>query len=123
VRGTAANRMLGNGYAWGNFELRWSFARFKLFNQNFILATNPFLDLGMVIQPYNMEALKKLESVYTGHSEGLHMGAGLGLHIIMNQNFNINFEVGKDFYDGMKFGWKNNDSAGIGINVGLNYIF
>lgn len=124
VRGTAANRFLGNGYAWANLELRWSFVRFKLWNQNFTLATNPFLDMGMVVQPYNMEALKKLGAdVYSGNSEGLHMGAGLGLHIIMNQNFNINFEVGKDFFDGKKFGWKNNDSAGIGINVGLNYIF
>ena len=42
------------------------------------------------------------------------MSAGAGLHIIMNQNFNINFEVGKclDPNDG-----------NIGINVGLNYIF
>lgn len=141
IRGTVNNRMLGNGYVWGNFELRWSFARFRLFNQNFILATNPFFDLGMVVQPYRMEQLKALEGddtyvatlqdgsilkvkdLITGQSEKLHMSAGLGLHIIMNQNFNINFEFGKDFYDGMHFGWKNNDSAGIGINVGLNYIF
>lgn len=116
IRGTVANRLQGNGYAWGNFELRWSFARFRLFNQNFILATNPFFDLGMVIQPYNLEALKKLDkTIYSGNAEKLHMGAGAGLHIIMNQNFNINFELGKCL--------DSNDGTGLGINVGLNYIF
>ena len=133
IRGTVINRFLGNGYAWGNFELRWSFARFKLFNQNFILATNPFFDLGMVVQPYRMDQLKALagnstqiaalpdgtpvlvKDLYTGLNEKLHMSAGAGLHIIMNQNFNINFELGKCF--------DKNDGEGLGINVGLNYIF
>ena len=124
LRGTVVNRLLGNGYVWGNFELRWSFARFHLFNQNFILATNPFFDLGMVVQPYNLDALKKLDSrAYSGKPEKLHMSAGAGLHIIMNQNFNINFELGKAFYDGQKFAWKNNDGSKIGINIALNYIF
>ncbi|MBR3406764.1 MAG: BamA/TamA family outer membrane protein [Bacteroidales bacterium] len=133
IRGTVINRFLGNGYVWGNFELRWSFVRFKLFNQNFILATNPFFDLGMVVQPYRLDQLKALAAdltqiatrpdgtavrvsdLYTGQAEKLHMSAGIGLHIIMNQNFNINFEFGKCF--------DNNDGEGLGINVGLNYIF
>ena len=133
IRGTVINRFLGNGYVWGNFELRWSFARFKLFNQNFILATNPFFDLGMVVQPYRQDQLKALAAdntqiatrpdgtpvlvsdLYTGQAEKLHMSAGIGLHIIMNQNFNINFEFGKCF--------DKNDGEGLGINIGLNYIF
>ena len=133
LRGTVINRLLGNGYAWGNFELRWSFARFKLFNQNFILATNPFFDLGMVVQPYRLDQLKAIAGntekiatlpdgtpltigdLYTGKSEKLHMSAGAGLHIIMNQNFNINFEFGKCL--------DKNDGEGLGINIGLNYIF
>ena len=35
VRGTTSNRLMGNSYAWANFELRWSFARFRWTNQNF----------------------------------------------------------------------------------------
>ena len=133
IRGVVINRLLGNGLAWGNFELRWSFARFKLFNQNFILATNPFFDLGMVVQPYRKAQLEALSTnntvvatlpdgstlygkdLYTGNAEKLHMSAGAGLHVVMNQNFNISFEVGKCF--------DKNDGEGVGISIGLNYIF
>ena len=52
---------------------------------------------------------------YTKQAEKLHMSAGAGLHVIMNQNFNINFEFGKCFDP--------NDGTGLGINIGLNYIF
>ena len=134
VRGTVANRLQGNGYAWANFELRWSFAKFRWINQNWTLATNPFFDMGMVVQPYRMEQLRTLASdltpvsqtdgkasylvkdFFTGAgNDKLHMSAGIGLHVIMNQNFNINFEFGKCF--------DKNDGTGLGINIGLNYIF
>ena len=131
VRGTVYNRLQGNSYAWTNVELRWSFAKFHWINQNWTLATNPFFDAGMVVSPYRAEEMKNLladktvianvdgktytaSDFYTQNAEKLHMSAGAGLHIIMNQNFNINLEVGKclDPNDG-----------NIGINVGLNYIF
>ena len=149
VRGTTSNRLMGNGYAWGNFELRYSFARFRWIGQNWTLATNPFFDAGMVVQPYRLEKmelagtnatnkriylysdgscninepedgvakateLSLAELIYSGNKEKVHMGAGIGLHVIMNQNFNINFEFAKclDPNDG-----------NIGINIGLNYIF
>ena len=133
VRGTIANRLQGNSYAWSNFELRWSFAKFRWINQNWTLATNPFFDAGMIVKPYRQQQLESLSrdlnivaadndggyylarDFYTGNAEKLHMIAGIGLHVIMNQNFNINFEFGKCFDP--------NDGTGLGINIGLNYIF
>lgn len=149
LRGTVINRLMGNGYAWANLELRWTFFRFHLFNQNFALAANPFFDMGMIVQPYKAQGadfegfkndrtlvstvtnLKNSEvmNYYAGdfydvnQKQSLHMAAGIGLHVIMNQNFNVNFEFGKAFFDGQKFAWKNNDGHGIGINVALNWIF
>ena len=93
--------------------------------------------MGMIVQPYRLEEMKSLLGVngiieetgtalaafYTQQAEKLHMSAGIGLHVIMNQNFNINFEFGKAFCDGYNYGWANNDGAGLGINIGLNYIF
>ena len=116
LRGTVTNRLQGDGYAWMNNEIRWSFAKFRWINQNWTLALNPFFDLGMVVQPYHLEQMKKLSSAfYSGKAEKLHTSAGVGLHVIMNQNFNINFEFGKCFDP--------NDGTGLGINIGLNYIF
>ncbi len=116
LRGTVTNRLQGNGYAWSNFELRWSFAKFRWINQNWTLALNPFYDMGMVVQPYRLEQMKLIgNTFYTGKAEKLHMSAGAGLHVIMNQNFNINFEFGKCLDP--------NDGTGLGINIGLNYIF
>ena len=148
VRGSLFNRLQGESFGWTNLELRWSFARFTLFNQNFILATNPFFDMGMILKPYKpasadysgFAADNTLVNKITGKTDNsiveyvasdfykeekqkLHMSAGIGLHVIMNQNFNVNFEFGKVFFDGQKFGWKNNDGSGLGINIGLQYIF
>ena len=130
LRGTITNRLQGNSYAWMNTELRWTFAKFRWINQNWALALNPFFDMGMVVSPYRLEQMKMLDLVpnqfsgnlfsatyglYTGNAEKLHMSAGAGLHVIMNQNFNINFEFGKCFDP--------NDGTGLGINIGLNFIF
>ena len=52
---------------------------------------------------------------YNDVAQKLHFSAGIGLHVIMNQNFNINFEFGKCLDP--------NDGTGLGINIGLNYIF
>lgn len=140
VRGTVYNRLQGESYAWTNLELRWNFAHFVLFNQNFILATNPFFDAGLIVRPYKPVSANfgtfiadrtpvnvirhKLDDeidaylagdFYREEKQKLHMSAGIGLHVIMNQNFNINFEFGKCL--------DRNDGTGLGINVGLNYIF
>ena len=132
VRGTVANRLQGNAYAWANLEFRWTCAKVQWLNQNWALATNPFFDMGMVVSPYRLEQMKTLlqdntpiatvngktytaADFYTQQAEKLHMSAGIGLHVIMNQNFNINFEFGKCL--------DKNDGTGLGINIGLNYIF
>jgi hypothetical protein len=132
VRGTVVNRLQGNSYAWANLELRWTVAKFRWINQNWTIATNPFFDMGMVVAPYRLEQMKTLlqdntpvatvgnkvytvADLYTQQSEKLHMSAGAGLHVIMNQNFNIGVELAKCF--------SKNDGKGLGIRIGLSYIF
>ena len=132
VRGTVVNRLQGNSYAWANFELRWSFAKFRWINQNWAIAVNPFFDMGMIVAPYRMEQMKTLlqddtrvatvgnkvytvADLYTQQAEKLHMSAGAGLHVIMNQNFNVAFEFGKCF--------SQSDGKSLGMRIGLNYIF
>jgi hypothetical protein len=42
LRGILRNRVVGNGIAYANAELRWKMVRFRFINQNFYLGTNYF---------------------------------------------------------------------------------
>ena len=54
VRGLLRNRVVGDGYLYGNTELRWKVIHTKLFKQNFHIALSAFLDAGMVVQEYKV---------------------------------------------------------------------
>lgn len=118
IRGIMRNRVVGDGFAYGNLELRWKFLRTVVFNQNVYLALSGFLDGGMVTDKYNVnydlipdpaerEAAK-------GSDEKLHLGSGAGLHIVMNQNFVIAVDYGRalDPDDGIS-----------GLYINMNFLF
>jgi len=110
LRGILRNRVVGDGVAYGNIELRWKFKRFTLANQNFYLALNTFVDGGMVYQPY------ELPSSYSPSNmdESLHIGYGGGFRVAINENFIIAVDYGmaKDEQDGSS-----------GLYIGLGYLF
>lgn len=125
VRGILYNRMVGDGYFWANLELRCRLVDFRFLGQEWSLAVNPFLDAGMVVQPYLLERVQaftpetqpgdvEFNPVYSGDREKMHLSAGLGIKAIMNRNFIVSVEWGKPFdkRDGTS-----------GMNIGLNYIF
>lgn len=116
VRGLLLNRMVGDGYAWANAELRWRIFDFRLFAQDWYFATNPFFDAGMVVQPYRLEEMKLSDDpeIYSGNPEGVHMSAGLGVKAVMNHNFIISVEWAKTL---------DNRDGSDSLNIGLNYIF
>lgn len=116
VRGIMRNRVVGDGFVYGNLEMRWKFLRTMVFNQNVYLALSAFLDGGMVTDKYDMETtnLEANDYLEEGSSEKLHMGAGAGLHIVMNQNFVIAVDYGRalDPQDGIS-----------GFYIGLNFLY
>ena len=142
VRGVPYNSVIGDGYAWANFEMRFKLVSFRFIKQNFYLATNPFFDMGACVQPYRlkeMEAVPTNENlnltpterklIYAGGKEKLHMSAGLGLKLAMNRNFILSAEVAVPLNTTV---YTNTDlssplqprkSYSPGINIGLNYIF
>ena len=132
VRGTLYNRMIGDSYAWGNFEMRIKLFSFNLINQSWYVATNPFFDLGSIVRPYRLDEMAANKSKYDetvnmplpDHIQGdttkkevtkLHYSAGAGLKLVMNQNFIVSAEVAKALDP--------DDNPGLGVNIGLNYIF
>ena len=131
VRGINRNRVVGEGYAWLNAELRWKMVGFQFINQNWNIALNPFFDAGMVTQSFRLAeqetAWKTIEEeyqmspedaknlIYSGTKEGIHTSAGCGLKIIMNKNFIISAEAAKAL--------DARDGDGLKVYIGFNYLF
>jgi len=120
IRGIERNRIVGDGIAYGNFELRWKFVKFRFINQNFYLALSGFFDTGRAIQYVEIdEEVNNLpenerDQYFDLGSETFHSGFGGGLHIAMNQNFIIAVDYGRALSE------KDGTS---GLYIGLNFLF
>lgn len=105
LRGFHYNRITASGYAWSNFELRADILKFRLFNQQFDLIVNPFLDAGAITRRFRPEEHEKLGAILDGNElyrkntdgEWLHASAGIGGKIHVNTNFILSLEWAKGF--------------------------
>ena len=114
VRGLNRNGVLADGMAMLNVELRWRICDFQFINQNWQVATNPFFDAGMAVQPYRLEE-QKAKGLYNGDETKPHCTSGLGIKLVMNHNMVVSFEAAKPF--------SSNDGSGLWTNIGFNYLF
>ena len=129
LRGIMRNRILANGFAYANVELRCKVARFDIGRQHFYIGLAPFFDLGVITQPYELneelinnayaadkDANKLPLDKYFAMKEGKidqsrvympHMAAGLGLKVAMNENFvlSVDWAMALDKQDNAK--WAN----------------
>ena len=127
IRGLRENRILTEGFAWMNTELRVKLVNFKLLNQFFYIAVNPFFDAGVITKPYRaaeFEAARRLnvatnlplEQIYDASKvHDIIYSAGAGLKIAMNQNFIVSVELAKCLYKPL--------DAGMWLGIGINYQF
>ncbi len=125
VRGVLRNRIVGRGIAFGNLELRYKIWRFHFFKQNFYLGTNLFVDAGIVTEPIAFDKRAAVAAIeedlpdfnaneFFGSGEKPHFGVGAGFRLAMNQNFVIAFDAAHSL---------NPQDGGLGIYIGLNYLF
>ena len=124
LRGIIRNRVIGDGIAYGNLELRWKFVYFTFINQNFYLSLNGFLDGGRVVKPvqfgdYFVDPEDvgigiTEEQIFSTDKESFHLSYGGGFGIVMNRNFIIAIDHGRPFdkRDGKS-----------GTYIGLNFLF
>ena len=128
IRGIRENRILAEGFAWTNMELRVKLVSFKLFKQFFYIAVNPFFDAGVITKPYRADAFalnttmpvtpsgKRMNQIYDETKIGdIVYSGGAGLKIAMNQNFIISAEVAHCFYTPL--------NADLWLGIGINYQF
>jgi outer membrane protein assembly factor BamA len=125
LRGVLRNRVIGDGYFMGNFELRWKPLYFNLFKQECYLGLNTFYDMGRITENYklpdNLEANfmatypgEQFSDYFNPGGEKLHQSAGISIMLAMNQNFVIAIDTGKAF---------DKQDGNIGFSIGLNYLF
>ena len=106
LRGIMRNRILSNGFAYANVEIRTKIVTFDIGKQHFYIGLNPFFDIGMVTQPYKLDendvkTAISANNLATGRNDKYedyfnlsnkeiykpHSAAGVGLKIAMNENF------------------------------------
>jgi outer membrane protein assembly factor BamA len=125
MRGVVKNRVIGDAYILGNFELRWKPVYFTLFNQDIYIGLDLFYDIGIITNtidlPGNLETTfntlyptDNFTDYFKPGEEKLHQCVGVSIMPVMNQNFVIAIDIGKalDKQDG-----------NIGFSMGLNYLF
>ena len=100
LRGIRRNRIVGDGFFYGNIEARWKFARFQFINNNFYLGLNGFMDFGQVTKKIDTSDIVQLsvnnseDDYFDYEAEQMHFSYGAGLRIVMNQNFVIAADYG-----------------------------
>lgn len=118
LRGILRNRVVGDAFSYGNFELRYKFLKFNKWNQNFYFALSGFTDAGMITKPIEIEKTVVPPVLYNNFfdqdEDKLHISYGAGLHIAMNQNFilAIDYGMAADERDGNS-----------GLYIGLGFLF
>jgi len=120
LRGVLRNRILSNGFGFANAEFRFKVAKFKIKKENFYIGFNPFVDFGMVLQPYELNKndviaaiketdpdfdLDELDDYFNFDKAAIykpHISAGIGLKIAMNENFilSVDWALPFDTQDG-----------------------
>ena len=125
LRGILLNRVIGDGFFYGNVELRWKPIYFKFFKQDCYLGLNGFYDFGIITKditfPSDLQSRfaesfpgENYSDYFTGGKDKLHQSAGISIMPVMNQNFVIAVDIGKAF---------NKQDGNIGFSIGLNYLF
>jgi len=126
MRGILRNRVVGDGVAFGNFELRWKVIKTVIANQNIYVALSAFTDMGRVVDPFSLNLSGVPDNIlinsktynpqtwFDYEDEALHIGYGGGLRIALNENFIVAFD----------YGIAANEADGeSGLYIALNWLF
>jgi hypothetical protein len=117
LRGIMRDRIVGDGVAYGNLELRWKFLKTHVGKQNLYFALNGFSDFGIVLQQVKFDKSKISAADqekyfdFSFENDKLHPSLGAGLRVALNENFILAIDYG--------FALNKQDGAkGLYINIG-----
>ncbi len=101
LRGVMRNRVVGDGFALGNAEIRWKFLCTNVFNQDLYFGLNLFADIGQItnkieikIDESEVNEDDNLEDYFDFGNERLHVTSGAGLKMGLNNDLIISLDYG-----------------------------
>lgn len=132
LRGILYNRVIGDDYAWGNFEFRVRLIDANIFRRRVFGVISPFFDAGAIVRPFrftqqaqafyneyandNVSAVSydQYHSSLLDKARELHMAWGIGGQLVIDYNFipTVTFGIPFDKRDG-----------NYSIYMNLDYIF
>lgn len=129
LRGVLYNRVIGNDYWWGNFEIRGRLLDMNVLNRRVFGVISPFFDAGAILRPFRFD--RQAQALYTADNvtdvsydqyrsslldkaRELHMAWGIGAQLVIDYNFipTVTFGIPFDKRDG-----------NYSIYMNLDYIF
>jgi len=105
VRGLIRNRVTADGFGYATAEFRFKVVKFAIGKEKFYIGLNPFLDMGIALQPNKLDeqtvlaniaeydptfSLTDIKKNFNFDKKLLylpHFGTGIGLKLAMNENF------------------------------------
>ena len=122
LRGIMRNRILANGFAYANVELRCKVAKFDIGRQHFYIGLAPFFDLGIITQPYELDedAIKKAYAKDVIESAALNL---LGQEVVMPLELGKYFALDNDGNFDHSHVYMPHMAAGVGLKVAMNENF
>ena len=131
LRGIMRNRILANGFAYANVELRTKVAKFDIGKQHFYIGLAPFFDLGVITQPYELDE-EAIKNAYEKDVLETTAQAILGQDVVMPLPLSSYFATYKTDNDPLGFTTEHLDksktylphmAAGVGLKVAMNENF
>lgn len=135
LRGVLRNRITAPGYAFANVEFRFKICKFDIGKEHFFIGLNPFVDAGMILQPYRLDERTIRQNIAENDPEfdvsqlddyivfgdkanvyRPHFSGGLGLKLMMNDNFVLSVDWA------VPFDKRDNDGMA-NIYVKMGYMF
>jgi hypothetical protein len=117
LRGILRDRVVGDGVAYGNFEVRWKFLQTHVGKANLHFGLSGFFDAGQVVRPFDIDESKvPVEDRdkyfdFSYQNDKIHPSTGAGLRIALNENFILAVDYGVALN-------KNDGSKGLYISIG-----
>ena len=122
LRGIMRNRILANGFAYANIELRTKVAKFDIGKQHFYIGLAPFFDLGVITQPYEIDE-GALKGAYVKDYVETAAQIILGQDAVMPLSYDKYFAVDEDMNLDKSKTYLPHMAAGLGLKVAMNENF